>query len=83
MNEKAERLYRKSARLRHTLDIAEVCGFSYQITKSPYGGFFDVYQLEMILATLRKQRALIDGLPDGESSVDGLAPHGDELGGGS
>lgn len=44
---------RKSARLRNTLDVARLAGFDYDLnSKNRYGGFFNVYQLEVIVKAL-------------------------------
>lgn len=53
---------RKSARLRHTLEVARLCGIPYDDKKNPYGGFFDVYQLERISAKIKELEMRIEGL---------------------
>lgn len=49
-----EKQSRRSAKLRRTLEIAQMCGFEYKgIGKYAYGGFFDAWQVEKIVETLR------------------------------
>jgi predicted oxidoreductase len=60
MNDKIK----KSQRLRHTLEIAEKCGFVYEEGKYIYGGFFDSYQTERILQRLKELELKIAGLTD-------------------
>ena len=45
-----------SVRLRHSIEIGNLCGFEYAIAvQNRYGGFFNVIQLESVEKTLRGQ----------------------------
>jgi hypothetical protein len=53
---------RTSAKLRHSLEIAQKCGFEYNQARFRYGGFFDLFQLERILAKIQELELRIAGL---------------------
>jgi hypothetical protein len=53
---------RTSAKLRHSIEIARKCGFEYNEERFRYGGWFDLFQLERILAKIQELEMKIAGL---------------------
>ena len=49
----------KSGRLRHTKEVAELCGFEYSTKPYRFGGFFSGFQCEAIVKTIETLKAKV------------------------
>ena len=52
---------RTSARLRTTEKVARLAGFEYDVSRYPYGGFLDTFQLEIIVEKLEDYHRMLGG----------------------
>jgi len=65
MTKRKNKNERSSQRLKHTITVAELCGFDYVVgVKNYYGGFFGVYELECMIRKLTDLKNSNDHLRD-------------------